>query len=96
MDSVSNNIEDVILKIESALDEFIDSGTEEELFLSGYLHGHFSLAVSQALQQQSVTPKNLIREVTTSLELAFENNELEFEDQQKVYDMWNKLAVIAS
>jgi len=97
MDKAQNDqIERFIEQIENSLDNYIDAGTEDELFVSGYLHGHFSLVVSKALQQ----PKRNVALVQTllinSLEKAFANNELDQEYQQKVFAMWNGLADIAS
>ena len=93
---LDNDIERFIEYVETSLDNYIDTGTEDELFISGYLHGHFSLAASRALQQPNTDIVMLNTMLTESLENAFANNELEHEYQLKVYSMWNELADIAT
>ena len=89
-------IEQFVDKIETALDSFIDTGTEDELFISGYLHGHFSLATSLALQQPNPDVELIQSKLMHSLQKAFDNSELDQDYQQRVYSMWNQLADIAS
>lgn len=93
---INHEIESFIDHIETSLDEYIDTGTEDELFISGYLHGHFSLATSRALQQPNADIASIKSMLTNSVEKAFANNELDQEYQQKVYSMWNGLADIAT
>ena len=94
--SPNNQIETFIEYVETSLDKYIDSGTDDELFVSGYLHGHFSLIASRALQQSNPDIELINAMLTTSLEKAFANNELDQEYQHKVYSMWNGLAEFAT
>ena len=94
--AVEDEIETFIVHIETSLDRYIDIGTEDELFVSGYLHGHFSLVASRALQQPNADIAALKSMLINSLDKAFANNELDQEYQSKVFSMWNKLADIAT
>ena len=94
--ALHDEVETFIVQIETSLDRYIDIGTEDELFVSGYLHGHFSLVASRALQQPNSSIELLKSLLLNSLDKAFANNELDEEYQQKVISMWNKLADIAS
>lgn len=77
--------------IEMALSGFVDHGTDHELFLSGYLHGHFSLVVSQAEIDTDMALEGLDNRMKKSLAEAFEQGELEPVDQQLALDMWQSL-----
>ena len=81
----------VVDAIEQALNDFVDTGSDHELFLSGYLHGHFSLAVSQSQLAEDTSVSGLDVRMKNSLQGAFDDGELEAEDQQAVFAMWNKL-----
>lgn len=76
---------------EEKLDEYVVSGSDEELFIASYLHGHFSLAVSQTLQSQKQSTDELNKVMQANLQSAFDNNELESSDQKKVFAMWSSL-----
>lgn len=93
---LNDQIERFIEQIETSLDKYIDTGTEDELFISGYLHGHFSLVSSRALQQSNADIALIKTMLINSLDKAFANNELDQEYQHKVYSMWNGLAEFAS
>lgn len=88
----STHFDQFVDSTEQFLDAFIDHGSDEELFISGYLHGHFSLAVSQSMQQSQRNVDFLKQSVEASLVQAFENDELEVSDQHKVLSLWRKLA----
>lgn len=77
--------------IQKKLDHVVEWGSDDELFISSYLHGHFSLAVSHAELSEQKTLQQLNKIVTESLEAAFANNELEANDQQKVSGLWSQL-----
>lgn len=77
--------------VEQELDKVVVLGSDEELFIASYLHGHFSLAVSQILQSQQHTLEKLSDKVNVSLQDAFDNKELERSDQQKVVALWSNL-----
>ena len=84
-----------VIGIEKALNAFVETGTDEELFLSGYLHGHFSLVVSQAQLSQQTSPEQLDQRMQESLNEAFQAGELEEQDQRQVLTMWQSLLLTA-
>lgn len=79
-------------EVEQKFDSFIDHGTDHELFLSGYLHGHFSLIVSQASLADDTSVQAVDTRMRESLREAFANGELEAEDQTHAYAMWEAVS----
>lgn len=73
---------------EAKLDEVVVSGSDDELFIASYLHGHFSLAVSQVLQSDTICLNILNDVLLSNLNDAFANKELEQRDQHKVMALW--------
>ncbi|MFA3789756.1 YfcL family protein [Aliiglaciecola sp. SL4] len=84
-------LEAFIQQAESQLDAVVDNGTDDELFIAGYLHGHFSLVVSQALSSEQASIETLDKLLCANLDSAFAQKELEPEDQQKVLLLWQSL-----
>ncbi|MBC3764521.1 YfcL family protein [Neptunicella marina] len=77
--------------IESQFDAAVENGSDQELFMSGYLHGHFSLVVSQCEQSNNTSVPACNEAMLDSLQQAFDKKELEPEDQQQVLDYWHAL-----
>ncbi len=76
---------------ESFLDDIVDCGTDQELFVAGYLHGHFSLVISQ-LDTDNFQFKQVLNDAMyESLQRAFEQGELEPDDQAEVFSLWQKI-----
>jgi len=76
--------------IQEFLDSMVDTGSDQELFIAGYLNGHFSLVVSQCQLADNLSMTAVDKVMLESLKSAFDNNELEPQDQQAVYDFWQK------
>ena len=76
--------------IQDYLDSMVDEGSDQELFIAGYLNGHFSLAVSRCQLKAELTIAAVDTEMRESLKGAFDNNELEADDQQAVYVFWQR------
>ena len=74
--------------IQLAFDAVVDSGSEQELFISGYLNGHFSLVVSQCLNSAKLSVADLDEAMQASLSKAFADGELELKDQEQVKAFW--------
>ncbi|WJG08302.1 YfcL family protein [Aliiglaciecola sp. LCG003] len=89
----AEQLEQFIDNTEQKLDEVVVTGSDEELFISGYFHGHFSLVVSQVLGHEVPTMALLDELLLTSLSNAFANNELEPQDQAKVLSLWQSLKI---
>ncbi|MBF7072517.1 YfcL family protein [Glaciecola sp. MH2013] len=79
------------------LDSFIDSGSDQELFIASYLHGHFDVAVAnidKQLEKQtlSTTPiKALQSQLSEQLNDAFDANELSEDDARQVKALVKRL-----
>ncbi|WP_416305243.1 YfcL family protein [Neptunicella sp. SCSIO 80796] len=86
-----DNFQVFINAIQQRLDDAVDHGCDEQLFFSGYLNGHFSLVVSQALSEQEYDKQGLQQRMMDSLQRAFDDNELEPADQQKVTQYWDNI-----
>jgi hypothetical protein len=87
----SDEVELQVQRMEQKLDKVVDTGTDEELFIASYLHGHFSLAISQALLAKQSRLQDLDVAMQESLAVAFSNQELELKDQHKVSALWQQL-----
>lgn len=83
--------DEFVNKAEAKLDAVVEHGSDQELFVAGYLHGHFSLVVSQVEQSQSRSIDNLDQIMRESLDAAFRQNELEVEDQEQVQTLWRTI-----
>ena len=82
---------EAIAKIESALDDVVNHGSDDELFIASYLQGHFEVESRQLEMQQDATLALLNTKMCNSLESAFANNELEAEDAKQVSALWERL-----
>ncbi|MCH1414772.1 MAG: YfcL family protein [Glaciecola sp.] len=82
---------DKVDTIEAQLDMIVDSGTDDELFIASYFHGHFSLAVSQVPDDVDDKMVFLRQTLIANLNDAFVNRELEDIDQQKIWTLLERL-----
>lgn len=78
-------------EIQQYLDKVVDDGTDQELFISGYLSGHFSLVASQCCLNNMMTLSQLDEQLQLSLRSAFASGELETKDQAQVLAFWQNL-----
>lgn len=84
----SEIFETLIDQIQLEFDSVVESGTDDELFIAGYLNGHFSLVAAQCLNQQRLDLQALDEAMQSSLNHAFSNQELEEPDQIKAKSFW--------
>lgn len=80
-----------IAKIEAALDDVVNHGDDDELFIASYLQGHFAVESRQLEMQENATMEQLNDNMTESLNRAFANNELEQADAKLVSALWVRL-----
>ncbi|MAI65850.1 MAG: hypothetical protein CL600_13430 [Alteromonas sp.] len=80
-----------IAKIEAALDDVVNHGDDDELFIASYLQGHFAVESRQLEMQENATMEQLNDNMTESLNRAFSNNELEQADAKLVSALWARL-----
>lgn len=89
--NASTEVVEAIAKIESALDDVVNHGSDDELFIASYLQGHFAVESRQLEMQQDATLTLLNTQIRDSLESAFANNELETDDAKQVSALWERL-----
>ncbi len=82
--------------VELTLNAVVDTGSDDELFISSYFHGHFSLAVSQVAPIEPAFDahaqlQQLDHILTLSFVDAFEQHELSEPDQQHLWALWHSL-----
>lgn len=77
--------------VEQDLDNIVVNGSDDELFISSYFHGHFSLAVSMVSDTSQDLLSSLDEILTQNLTDAFTNQELDKPDQQKIWNLWQRL-----
>lgn len=75
--------------LELEIDKVVEAGSDDEVFISGYLNGHVSLAAGYCLSHQMYSRQDLETQVANSLDGAFANNELEEADQLAVRAYWH-------
>lgn len=73
------------------IDEMVEHASDDELFASGYLRGHLTLAVAALELQGAQTPDALNAQVVESIEKAIQAGELTPRDRVLVQDMWSGL-----
>lgn len=73
------------------IDDLVAEGSDDELFASGYLRGHISLAVANCEIQGRTLLRDVEMSVLRGLQQACLNGELSDQDQQLVENMWQRL-----
>lgn len=86
-----NALTSFIQKTEGYLDQVVEHGNDQELFIASYLQGHFAVAAGQSQVQRMTQVEQLSELMHTSLGQAFANNELEADDQKQVLSLWQNL-----
>ena len=73
-------------------DSFVETGSDDELFASGYLRGHVDLIIGTAMVEESeLTLEDFVSNVESSVNKAIKNGELEQNDISTVNEMLNSL-----
>ncbi|WP_151995288.1 YfcL family protein [Buttiauxella massiliensis] len=78
-------------RILALIDEMVETASDDELFASGYLRGHLTLAVADLEHGEDHSPEALNTAVSGSLEKAIHAGELSPRDQSLVLGMWDNL-----
>lgn len=78
-------------RILALIDDMVEHASDDELFASGYLRGHLTLAVAEVEATDQHTPEALQTQVSRSLQIAIEAGELSPRDQALVIGMWDNL-----
>ena len=93
--------------MQAHLDSFIVNGSDQELFIASYLHGHFDVAVAnvekrieqperveqpeRAEHHEQSSKAILYKTLENQLNQAFANNELSSEDTDQVTKLFNSI-----
>jgi len=78
-------------RILALIDDMVDTAGDDELFASGYLRGHLTLAVAELEHGNDHSPEAVYANVSSSLEKAIQAGELSPRDQALVLGMWDTL-----
>jgi hypothetical protein len=61
--------------------DVVEKGSDQELFIAGYVQGHFSLALAQLQAHENRTVEQFKNIISVNLDQAFAAQELELKDQ---------------
>ena len=86
-----HSFERFVNQTEQALGAVVDNGSDQQLFIASYLHGHFSLVTAQRVSAGCLDLHKLDQTLSSSLQRAFADNELEEADQLEVVALWSEL-----
>ncbi|WP_312978208.1 YfcL family protein [Atlantibacter sp.] len=78
-------------RILALIDDMVEHASDDELFASGYLRGHLTLAVAELEGGDDHSADALHQKVTESLQKAIGAGELTPRDQALVSGMWQTL-----
>lgn len=78
-------------RILALIDDMVEHASDDELFASGYLRGHLTLAVAELEGRGDRSANALYHKVTESLQKAIGAGELTPRDQTLVSGMWESL-----
>lgn len=78
-------------RIFELIDDLVENGTDDELFASGYLQGHLTVAVAEAEMADQHSLDQLSLRVQDSLDKAIAAGELSPADQVLVRNLWLRL-----
>ncbi|WP_435952779.1 YfcL family protein [Dryocola sp. BD626] len=78
-------------RILALIDGMVETAGDDELFASGYLRGHLTLAVAELEHGDDHSAEALHAAVSESLAKAIQAGELSPRDQSLVLGMWDNL-----
>jgi hypothetical protein len=78
-------------RILALIDDMVEHASDDELFASGYLRGHLTLAVADLEAGDDHSAQAVYGQVSQSLEKAILAGELNPRDQALVLGMWDTL-----
>jgi len=78
-------------RIMTLIDDMVESASDDELFASGYLRGHLTVAVAEAEENGEHSIEALKVLVQKGLDKAIQAGELSPRDQVLVLGIWENL-----
>ena len=91
MELKKQRFEEAIELCQQRFDSVVDNGTDEELFLSSYLCGHFDLIVGQAFLQQNYSLEDVNIKVLESVNAASGDDNLSEDELDQIIELWSQL-----
>ncbi|MDX3775231.1 YfcL family protein [Chromatiaceae bacterium AAb-1] len=92
MNELQQKPEIYINGVAAYFDQLVPVATDDQLFASGYLRGHFDLAVgSLEVTGDDFEKNDILQQVEQSLQQAIDNGELTPDDQQIVGELWQHI-----
>ncbi|GGW95071.1 YfcL family protein [Alteromonas halophila] len=91
MHAAPQSLIDEITKIEAQLDDVVNHGSDDDLFIASYLQGHFMVVARPLEVETDASVEDLDEGMRKSFTTAFRNRELEEADQDKVLALWQRL-----
>lgn len=88
------NFAEYIEQLEQVFDQAVVAGSDDELFASGYLRGHFDLVVAQLELQEQATADAVLPALRSAVEQT--KHELAPADQQHIAAMIARLEQAAA
>ncbi|MDP5134647.1 YfcL family protein [Rheinheimera baltica] len=96
LSTIETTPETFIDAVANLFDALVPVATDDELFASGYLRGHFDLAVGTLqVAGEPFIAQDVVSQVSNSLQFAIENGELTEQDQQHVNSIWLQVQQLA-
>lgn len=90
----SADFDQLVERLETVFDDAVASGTDDELFASGYLRGHFDLVIAQLEMSGKTQPGNIMPALREAVHKT--RHELSPADQAHINNVLDKLALKAA
>ena len=85
------SLANMLAQAEQYFMDVVDQGSDQQLFIAGYVQGHYSLSYAKLQQQAEQSVAGFKQLLLASLAQAFAKSELEAEDQQQAYALVDQL-----
>jgi hypothetical protein len=86
----------IITHAEAHFSDVVEKGSDQQLFIAGYLQGHFSLVLATVMQQNIQSAQQFKDILLASLDNAFAKQELEIPDQIETKTLVDELFALDS
>jgi hypothetical protein len=87
-------LEEYVRQVESQFAVILDEGSDDDLAISSYLHGHFDILLAK-VDVSGTTIEGFNSAFIRQLNDALAGNELEEDDQNKAREIWRKINAFA-
>lgn len=80
-----------VLAIDAALDDVVNHGSDDDLFIAIYLQGHYAVIARKLEMRVDACLDVLDHHMSSSLQDAFDNKEVDDADADKILSLWSSL-----